>query len=94
MALFQETDDLLSPTAKQQLMSEVFFLTHSAELHAINMQWNPKGEEFLWSLENQAPKKSAPELVVYNYKMRQRELQNFTTLLQQYLPSCTVRYSF
>ncbi|MCE7984786.1 MAG: spore photoproduct lyase family protein [Caldilinea sp. CFX5] len=92
--LFQEIDDVLSPAAKQQLMSEVFFLTHSAELHAINMQWNPKGEEFLWSPKNQVPKKSAPELVVYDYKMRQRELQNFTTLLNQYLPYCTVRYSF
>jgi len=92
--LFQEIDDVLNPAAKQQLMSEVFFLTHSAELHAINMQWNPKGEEFLWSPENQVPKKSAPELVVYGYKMRQRELQNFTALLQQYLPYCTVRYSF
>ncbi|MDQ3249450.1 MAG: spore photoproduct lyase family protein [Chloroflexota bacterium] len=92
--LWQEIDDTLSERAKRQLMCEAFFLTHSADLHATNLQWNPKGEEFLWSPETQVPKKTAPDLVVYDYTMRQAELTRFTAGLKHYLPYCPVRYSF
>jgi len=92
--LWREIDDTLTPQAKQQLMCEVFFLTHSEGLHNVNMNWNPKGEEFLWSPANQVPKKTAPGTVVYDYPMRRRELERFTNGLNKYLPYCPVRYSF
>ncbi len=92
--LWREIDDTLTPAAKAQLQCEVFFLTHSEELHRVNMQWNPKGEEYLWQPALQAPKKTAPELVVYDYSMRRRELARFENGLRKYLPYCPVRYSF
>ncbi len=44
--LWREIDDTLTPKVKAQLKCEAFFLTHSADLHRINMEWNPKDEEF------------------------------------------------
>ena len=92
--LWREIDDTLSPRAKRQIECEVFFLTHSAALHETNLQWNPKGEEFLWSPQIQVPKKTAPDTLVYDYAMRRRELAAFEDRLAKALPYCTVRYSF
>jgi DNA repair photolyase len=92
--LWREIDDTLTPKAKAQTQGEVFFLTHSKGLHDVNMQWNPKGEEFLWSPEIQVPKKTAPDTLVYDYTMRRRELAAFEERLAKALPYCPVRYSF
>ena len=92
--LYKEIDDTLSEKAKRQLKCEAFFLTHSAALHDVNMQWNPRGEEFLWLPKLQVPKKTAPDTVVYDYDFRRRELENFKQTLNRYLPYCPVRYSF
>jgi spore photoproduct lyase len=92
--LWREIDDVLTDRAKSQLMCEVFFLTHSEALHEVNMAWNPKGEEFLWSPDMQVPKKTAPGLLVYDYTMRRRELERFTAGLRKFLPYCPIRYSF
>lgn len=92
--LWREIDDTLTAKAKAQLKCEAFFLTHSAELHKVNMQWNPKGEEFLWKPELQVPKKSAPDTLVYDYDFRRRELAKFEENLLKALPYCPVRYSF
>jgi spore photoproduct lyase len=92
--LWREIGDTLSPKAKAQMQCEAFFLTHSAALHEINMQWNPKGEEFLWKPEFQVPKKTAPGTLVYDYNFRRREIAEFEKDLAKYLPFCPVRYSF
>ena len=92
--LWREIDDVLTDRAKSQLMCEVFFLTHSEALHEVNMAWNPKGEEFLWSPDMQVPKKTAPGLLVYDYTMHRRELERFTAGLRKFLPYCPIRYSF
>ncbi|HEX8400031.1 MAG TPA: hypothetical protein VF644_21555 [Pyrinomonadaceae bacterium] len=94
MNLYKEIDDTLSEKAKRQLQCEAFFLTHSAALHDVNMQWNPRGEEFLWLPNLQVPKKTAPDTVVYDYDFRRRELEEFKQTLNRYLPYCPVRYSF
>jgi DNA repair photolyase len=92
--LWREIDDTLGERAKSQLQCEAFFLTHSEGLHDLNMQWNPKGEEFLWSPTLQVPKKTAPDLVVYDYNWRRGELERFKHGVEKYLPYCPVRYSF
>jgi DNA repair photolyase len=92
--LWREIDDTLTDEAKAQLQCEAFFLTHSEALHDVNLQWNAKGEEYLWTPELQVPKKTAPDLVVYDYLMRRRELERFKTGVAKYLPYCPVRYSF
>lgn len=92
--LWREIDETLSDKAKAQLKCEAFFLTHSGDLHETNMQWNPKGEEFLWSPKIQVPKKTAPDTLVYDYDLRRRELKGFLERLAIDLPYCPVRYSF
>ncbi len=92
--LWQEIDDTLTPKVKAQLKCEAFFLTHSADLHRINMEWNPKGEEFLWNPRLQVPKKTAPDTLVYDYNFRRRELSAFSESLAKNLPYCPIRYSF
>lgn len=92
--LYREIDDTLSPKAKAQMQCEAFFLTHSKDLHETNLQWNAKGEEFLWSPALQVPKKTAPDTLVYDYDFRRRELAEFEQTLAEYLPYCPVRYSF
>ncbi len=92
--LFREIDDTLSDRAKNQLQCEAFFLTHSKDLHETNMQWNARGEEFLWNPELQVPKKTAPDTLVYDYDFRRRELAEFLQTLDKCLPYCPVRYSF
>lgn len=92
--LYREIDDTLSPKAKAQLKCEAFFLTHSKDLHETNLQWNPKGEEFLWNPKLQVPKKTAPDTLVYDYNFRRRELTEFEQTLNKFLPYCPIRYSF
>jgi spore photoproduct lyase len=92
--LWREIDETLSSKAKAQLKCEAFFLTHSADLHEINMQWNAKGEEFLWKPDLQVPKKTTPDTLVYDYNFRRRELAEYEKDLAEYLPYCPVRYSF
>jgi len=92
--LWQEIDDTLNDKVKKQLKCEAFFLTHSQDLHRLNMEWNPKGEEFLWNPQLQVPKKTAPDTLVYDYDFRRRELAEFSQSLTKTLPYCPIRYSF
>lgn len=94
LKLWREIDDTLSAKAKAQLKCEAFFLTHSEALHEINIEWNPKGENFLWNPEFQVPKRTAPDTLVYDYDFRRRELAEFSRLLGDVLPYCPIRYSF
>lgn len=92
--MWREIDDTLTDKAKAQLKCEAFFLTHSKDLHETNMQWNARGEDFLWNPGLQVPKKTAPDTLVYDYDFRRRELAEFLQMLDKYLPYCPVRYSF
>ena len=92
--MWREIDDVLTDKAKAQLKCEAFFLTHSKDLHETNMQWNARGEEFLWNPSLQVPKKTAPDTLVYDYDFRRRELASFLAMLNKHLPYCPVRYSF
>jgi DNA repair photolyase len=91
---WREIDDTLTPEAKAQLACEIFFLTHSTDLHETNLQWNPKGETFLWSPEIQQPKRSKPDVLTYDYQLKRQELDRFSHGLKKYLPYCTIRYAF
>ena len=93
-AVWREIDDTLTPRAKAQLKCEAFFLSHSEALHDLNMQWNPGGEEFLWAPEIQVPKRTKPDVLVYDYKLRNEELARFISGVNKYLPYCPVRYAF
>ncbi|MBC7798515.1 MAG: spore photoproduct lyase family protein [Pyrinomonadaceae bacterium] len=92
--LWNEIDEVLTDRAKSQLKCEAFFLTHSADLHETNLQWNARGEDFLWNPALQVPKKTAPDTLVYDYEFRRREIAEFEKRLNVALPYCPVRYSF
>lgn len=94
VATWQEIDNTLTPAAKAQLACEAFFLTHSAELHEINLQWNPRGEDFLWTPELQQPKRTKPDVLVYDYARTREEVARFRAGVEKYLPYCPVRYIF
>ena len=91
---FDQLNDILSPKAKEQLACEAFFLSHSEAVHELNMQWNPKGEEFLWAPEIQAPKTNKEDVLVYNWSLRRDALGWFENAVGKKLPYCPVRYSF
>ncbi|MEX5295382.1 spore photoproduct lyase family protein [Kocuria sp. CPCC 205268] len=94
--LFEQLDAGLSPAAKEQLASEVIFLTHNAQLHEVNTQWHPKAEEVLWRPDLQETKRSQNGAlnVRYRFRDKQRYLEQFLALLHAKLPYCDVRYAF
>jgi DNA repair photolyase len=92
--LFSLIDSTLSDKAKKQLACEIIFLTHNKELHDINMQWNPKGESFLWAEDKQQTKFNKPDVICYKYELKKAYVQMFSTLVNKHLPYCKIRYAF
>lgn len=92
--LWNLMDEKLTPKAKVQMKAEIIFLTHSADLHDINMQWNPKGEEFLWTPEIQQTKANKPDVLCYKYGMKGENVRRFVNGINKYIPWCEVRYAF
>jgi spore photoproduct lyase family protein len=94
--LFQQIDDTLNEDAKAQLQCEIIFLTHNSQLHDINMQWHPKGEDLLWKPEIQETKYSQTGGRNLRYKrgLKAELVNTFTELLSDTLPYCKVRYAF
>lgn len=94
--LFDEIDDVVSPRAKEQLAAEVIFLTHNEGLHEVNLRWHPKAEAILWRPDLQEPKQSENGSTNVRYRRGTKGgmVRAFTTLLEQRLPYCTVRYAF
>jgi spore photoproduct lyase len=92
--LFSLLDSNLSTEAKEQLACEIIFLTHSKDLHDLNMHWNPKGESFLWSEDLQQTKFNKPDVICYKYDLKKAYVEQFSKLVNKYLPYCTIRYAF
>lgn len=92
--LFNIIDSTLSDRAKKQLACEVIFLTHSKDLHDLNMQWNPKGESYLWAEDKQQIKFNKPDVICYKYDLKKAYVEQFSKLVNKYLPYCTIRYAF
>ena len=92
--LWEEMNDVLTEKAKEQLKCEVIFLTHSQKLHELNLNWNPKGEEFLVGQIDQHPKYNKPDVLVYNYAEKKKLVERFTNGIYKYIPYCKIRYIF
>lgn len=95
-ALFEELDDVLPATVKDQLAAEIIMLTHNRELHEVNLAWHPKAEELLWRPDIQEEKVSESGGMNLRYRARWkgRWLQRFKGLLADRMPYCRVRYAF
>ena len=95
--LFGMIDASLAREAKTQLAAEVIFLTHSQELHEMNLRWHPEGEKLLWRPDIQEHKTSqaSGERVLRYERTRKRALvRKFRESLNQRLPYCEIRYAF
>ncbi len=95
--LFGMLDAELSPAAKAQLAAEVIFLTHTEELHEVNLSWHPEGERLLWRPEIQEHKRSqasGDRVLRYERNLKRRLVAEFRDLLSERLPYCTIRYAF
>lgn len=95
--LFGMLDAALSRAAKAQLAAEVIFLTHSEELHEVNLSWHPKGERLLWRPEIQEEKTSqasGDRVLRYEKGLKRGLVREFKRLLNGQLPYCEIRYAF
>ena len=95
--LFSMLDDALSERAKRQLAAEIIFLTHTEELHRVNLRWHPKGEEILWRpdlQEHKVSQASGERVLRYNKELKRPLVSEFKTLLAERMPYCRVRYAF
>jgi spore photoproduct lyase len=92
--LWEEMNDTLTQKVKDQLKCEVIFLTHSQKLHDLNMEWNPKGEEFLVGQIYQHEKYNKPDVLVYNYEEKKKLVERFKNGINKYIPYCNIRYIF
>ena len=95
--LFEMMDDALSERTKAQLSAEIIFLTHSEELHEVNMGWHPEGEKLLWRpdiQEHKTSQASGERVLRYERNMKRVKVREFRELLAEKLPYCKVRYAF
>jgi spore photoproduct lyase len=96
-ALFSMLAEALSEKAKRQLAAEVIFLTHSEELHHVNLRWHPKGEEILWRpdlQEHKVSQASGDRVLRYKRDLKRPLVAEFKALLAARMPYCRVRYAF
>lgn len=87
----------LSPPAKAQLAAEVISLTHTEELHEVNLSWHPEGEKLLWRpdiQEHKTSQASGARVLRYEKNLKRRLIAEFRDLLSERLPYCEVRYAF
>ena len=95
--LFSRIDDALSPEAKAQLAAEIIFLTHTRELHEVNLEWHPKGEDLLWRpdlQEHKTSQASGEKVLRYERHLKRGLVAEFKDLLAERMPYCRVRYAF
>jgi hypothetical protein len=94
--LFDEMNDKLNEKTKKQLVAEIIFLTHNAQLHEVNMGWHPRAEEVLWKPEVQETKYSQTggRNVRYRRGFKKELVDQLLELLKEKLPYCGVRYAF
>ena len=92
----REDHDELSEEAKRMLCAEVIFLTHSEELHEVNLGWHPKAEEVLWRPDLQQAKRSQSGMwnVRYRNEVKRTGVQTITDLIAAHAPWLRVRYAF
>lgn len=90
--LFEQMNDVLSNDIKKQAACEVIFLTHSAMLHQVNLEWNERAESYLWNPELQHQKRDKPDVICYDYKQRRLWMDLFKALIAKYIPWCRLRY--
>ena len=95
--LFGMLDAALSSEAKEQLAAEIIFLTHTRELHEVNLSWHPEGEKVLWRpdiQEHKTSQASGERVLRYERNLKRDLVREFRALLSDKMPYCKIRYAF
>lgn len=94
--LFDEINDKLNEKSKKQLIAEIIFLTHNAQLHEVNMGWHPKAEEVLWRPDLQEVKYSQTggRNVRYKRGLKKDLVDTLVDMVHEQMPYCPIRYAF
>jgi spore photoproduct lyase len=81
---------------KDEVKSEVIFLTHNEEKHIRNLSVNKGGEELLWTPEIQEAKTSqyGGSNIRYKRNLKSAYIQQFKDLHSKTIPWNTIRYIF
>jgi spore photoproduct lyase len=89
-------NEVLNEQTKQQLATEIIFLTHNEPLHNVNMLWHPKAEEVLWGPDIQQVKYSqtGQRNVRYKNNLKRELVDELVNLCTKMIPYCTIRYAF
>ncbi len=96
LLLFEELNDKLNETTKQQLVAEIIFLTHNEALHNVNMGWHPKAEEVLWkpNLQEFKYSETGGRNVRYKRGFKKELVDTIVDMVREQLPYCKIRYAF
>ena len=94
--LFQLVDILINDSYKNQVKSEVIFLTHNKNKHIDNLNNNVKGEDLLWNPEIQENKISQDGGINIRYKhnLKYQYIDEFKKIHNEIIPWNVIRYIF
>ncbi len=94
--LLDEINDKLNEKSKQQLVTEIIFLTHNEQLHEVNMGWHLRAEEVLWKPDLQEVKYSQTggRNVRYKRGLKGGLVDTLIDLVHDKMPYCQIRYAF
>ena len=92
--LFKMCDDYIEN--KEEVLSEVIFLTHNANKHQYNLDNKLSGENLLWTPQNQENKTSqyGGVNIRYKYNLKKQYIKEWTELHDEIIPWNTIRYIF
>ena len=90
--LFDMVNDLVKH--KEEVNSEIIFLTHSEKMHAYNMLYAPEMEELLWKPDIQVPAVSQTGTPKLRYKDKYRYVNELKALHNHIIPWNKIRYIF
>ncbi|MFE3583599.1 spore photoproduct lyase family protein [Streptomyces vinaceus] len=94
--LLRHMDDVLPPAVKKQAAAEVIMLTHSKDLHELNLAWHPRAEEALWRPDLQQTKRSENGSLNVRYRNRDKAeaVDSVRHLVASNAPWLRIRYAF
>ena len=94
--LFNLIDSIIDDSIKPFIQSEVILLTHNKKMHEYNLKNKISGEEILWQPERQEEKISSygSKNLRYQHVLKQKYIEHFKTIYNQYIPWCNIRYIF
>lgn len=94
--LMRLLDSNINSETKNQIKSEVIFLTHNENKHIENLKNNLPGEDLLWKPSVQEFKKSqySGKNIRYKRNLKYIYIKQFKELSKEVIPYCDIRYIF